>query len=598
MAKKLLQIKCAHCGKTAFEVSRDVVASDIYITLACGHVIVRDALESEEVAIVSRDGKTPFDFQYTSDGFFTDDLGQRLPTTIKFLEDADCNGLCLHEMGLGKTVIECILLSRNKQLLPALIVVKSGLRAQWFLEIFRWTGLAAQVITSSREKPLFEFFPIVIVSIDTLRLLRADVKVVSEHDKIVAISAGRRAPENKKPVWNDSICAQFKHIAVDESQKIKNPGSSRTQALRLIASAWQRVGVEKPRTICYSGTNIEKHAGEFFVTLNLTRPELFPQQSSYQVRWCEINPENGKIGGLKDPKRFKDFTKDFIIRYKREQVLSGLPRIFRKFRLAELEGDELDAYIRVVKEFQQMLDDPERPILPTDILGYLSKMRHITGIAKVDSAVDFTEEFMLDDDSVAYEADGKQQHGGRKLVIFLHHKMASAILMSKLEKLCKYGDANVSDADIASGKMHALNLFSPPLQLHSGLDMNQRQAIVDEFKKPENRILVASTQASGEGLNLQFCSDCLIMERQWNPSIEEQAEARFPRPGSMASQINATYLIAAGTIDDFLTDIVEWKRRNVKQTLDGEEIVWDETSLIAELTKAIQTKGLKKWGVK
>lgn len=547
MSKTILQTKCEYCHKLAVEVSRDTFGNEIWISLECGHTLMREALVTDDLDITSSDGRSLFPFQKES---------------VKFIEDADCNGMVLHEQGLGKTVIACALLKRNKQLLPALIVVKSGLRAQWFAELFRWAGIAAQVITSSKEVPYFDYFDVVLVSIDTLRLLRPDVKVVSDWDIEKARIAGKRVPVKDPPIiWTDDICAKFKFIIVDESQKIKNPGASRTQALRKIAAAAN--DGQKARVVCMSGTNIEKHAGEFFVTLNLTRPELFPQQSSYQIQHCEINPVTGKIMGLKNPAGFKELTKDFIIRYKREEVLPDLPKVFRQFRLAEMEGDELAMYIKVVKEFQEAMDDPERPMLPTDILGFLSKMRHITGIAKVNAALEFIEEFLLESD--------------RKLTIFLHHKMAGAVLMKKLEVLCKEG------------------AFNPPLQLHSALNLEQRTAVVEEFKKPGNRLAVMSTLAAGEGLNLQFCSDCLIMERQWNPSTEEQAEGRFPRPGSTADKINAHYLIAAGTIDDFLTDIIEYKRRNITQTLDGKEFEWDPNSLMMELGKVIQAKGLKKW---
>jgi SNF2 family DNA or RNA helicase len=123
----------------------------------------------------------------------------------------------------------------------------------------------------------------------------------------------------------------------------------------------------------------------------------------------------------------------------------------------------------------------------------------------------------------------------------------------------------------------------------------ERQRMVEEFKKPENRLMIASTLVAAEGLNMQFVSDCMMMERQWNPSKEEQAEGRFPRPGSMASKINAVYLIAAGTVDDFLTTLVEQKRRNVAQTLGDAEISWDEGSLVMELARVLQEKGLAKW---
>jgi hypothetical protein len=69
-----------------------------------------------------------------------------------------------------------------------------------------------------------------------------------------------------------------------------------------------------------SGTNIEKHAGEFFVTLNLVRPELFPKRLHLTETLCRES-ETGKIGGLKWPDGFRDMTKDFIIRYKRADVL-------------------------------------------------------------------------------------------------------------------------------------------------------------------------------------------------------------------------------------------------------------------------------------
>lgn len=36
----------------------------------------------------------------------------------------------------------------------------------------------------------------------------------------------------------------------------------------------------------------------------------------------------------------------------------------------------------------------------------------------------------------------------------------------------------------------------------------------------------------GKGLNLQSCSDCVVLERQWKPANEKQAEARFIRIGA------------------------------------------------------------------
>ena len=200
--------------------------------------------------------------------------------TVQFAEQADCNCLILHEQGLGKTIIACTLLKRHKELLPALIVVPSGVRIQWFAEAFRWSGIMAQVIEKSSDLPE-PGVKAVLVSIDTLRLLRPDSHVITEEEIATAQEKGgtamARLQDKYKAKWSDEVCAQFKLVIIDESHKIKNPAAARTQAIRKITDARKKVfGPENPaRIICMSGTNIEKHAGEFFVTLNLVRPELF-----------------------------------------------------------------------------------------------------------------------------------------------------------------------------------------------------------------------------------------------------------------------------------------------------------------------------------
>jgi SNF2 family DNA or RNA helicase len=557
MAKTIIQVKCPSCGKLAKERARYRFGEEWCVDLECGHSIISDALDSklaDSIDIVSKDGRRPFPYQIEG---------------CKFLEDADCNALLLDDQGLGKTVQECMILKRNPKLLPALIVVKSGLRAQWFAEIYRWTGLVAQIITSSKEQPYFDAFDVVIVSIDTLRLLRPDIKVVSDWDKIVAESAGKKVKE-LKPLWSDETIGRFKHIAVDEIQKVKNPNSARTKALRKIIALAN--GGQKARVVGLSGTPIDKHAGEFFPALNMIRPELFPQHATYILSHCKVNPETGKIGGLKNPERFRELTKDFILRRLRKDVLPDLPKIFRQFQLAELEGSELDSYIRVVKEFQEFMEDPT-PKIPTDILGYMARMRHITGIAKVPTAVDWCQSFLEECD--------------RPLVVFLHHQQAAAELIIRLTKIMT--EEGINDEKIAA-----------PLYLKGGMTLTDRVEVEQAFREGKSRILVASTLASCEGLNLQFCSDCLFLERQWNPKWEEQAETRFPRPRPddpwpADAKINAVYLIAAGTIDDFLTEIVEVKRRNVDMTIDGTDYEWNESSLQMELAQALATKGLKKW---
>jgi SNF2 family DNA or RNA helicase len=512
----IIKKKCSFCGKLAVQVSTSDFGDVVCIQLECGHAIMRDKLApADPDEIVSEDGRMLFDYQKKS---------------VEFVEAAGGSAIIAHEMGLGKTVIELALLLRNKQkMLPALIIVKSGLRLQWLAECVRWVGIVPQVIMTSKEKPYFSHFKIIIVSIDMVRALN----------------------------WSEEICSKFKSVTIDECQLMKNSTSQRTKAIRKLFS-------KVPHRRGLSGTPIKNNAGEYFPILNFINNEQFPSEARFlreDVVW-----DGYKAHGLRYPKLFAEKTKSWIIRYLREEVLPDLPPVFRTFRKVEMEDGLKAAYEEVVKDFLNYMDGlDEQPNWGSqNILGYFAQMRHIIGISKAQDAVDYAEEFLLSTN--------------RKLTIFVHHKKVGEMIMAKLSQTLK-----------DSG-------YEPAAGIFSEMDVQTRQDNVEKFRTAGCRILVASTLAAGEGLNLQFCSDCLITERQWNPANEEQAEARFPRPGtelkrSEGGKINAAYLVAIGTMDEWLTQLVEKKRSIVQQTLDGKTVPWAEQSLFKELYEIIRSKG-------
>jgi SNF2 family DNA or RNA helicase len=129
------------------------------------------------------------------------------------------------------------------------------------------------------------------------------------------------------------------------------------------------------------------------------------------------------------------------------------------------------------------------------------------------------------------------------------------------------------------------------MRFRAGDDFDKRG---QEFKNSNSRVMIASTQAGGVGGNLQFCSDAIMLERQWNPSKESQAEKRHHRFGQKNAVV-VTYMIATDTIDEYFTELVEQKRAVVGSSLDGDEGSWDEKSLMTELAHILITKGKKSW---
>ena len=253
--------------------------------------------------------------------------------------------------------------------------------------------------------------------------------------------------------------------------------------------------------------------------------------------------------------------------------MPDLPRIRRTYQYTELGKEVEEQYKKLMQKFSEAYDELEENKFNmekyTNVLDYLNKMRHITGLAKIEYVYDYVVDFLNDTD--------------RKIVIFVHHIDVGKTLRIQLENYCKG------------------NHFNPPLTFTSDLTSDQRQKVVDDFWKDENRILIASTLAGGEGINLQCCSDAILMERQWNPANEEQAEARFPRIGfdkeKLGESINVTYFLALGTPDEYLNEIVEKKRAITKATMDGQYSKWDESSTIRDVMELIKKKGMKRWSL-
>lgn len=511
---------CKECGKIAVEKSRINFGTSKIITLECGHVTAEEVMkEADYSQIVSSDGRSLMHYQIEG---------------IKFLEQADARAILADEQGLGKTVQALALLKLHREkLLPAIIVCPTNVKLQWHHEIIRWCGVQGylcQVIGSGKElaAPGFDIY------VTTYDLLK--------NTDAFSIVRGN-----------------IKFVIIDECQRIKNHLSGRAKAV-------QKICYNVEHILPMSGTPIKNNAGEYFTILNLVKPRLFPHYAKFIENDCDSfnNGWGYKVGGLRHPEQFHEKTKEFILRRTKAEVLPDLPALMRKFQHVELDRKLNKAYDEALKELDEIYynDDLDGMQRSSNMLAIMTKMRQITGISKVEQAIEFTTEFLLSCD--------------RKIVIFVHHHGVMNMLQNQL------------DSWLADGG------FNKSLVMSSALDADARHQMTMKFKNEDYRVMIASTLATGEGLNLQFCSDAIMLERQWNPANEEQTEGRFHRFGQI-NPVSVTYMIASETIDEYFTELVEQKRAIVASTLDNKEIQWDQSSLMSELANILVTKGKKSW---
>jgi len=455
---------------------------------------------------------------------------------VKFLEAANGRALLAHEMGLGKTIMATSFLKLHlEQLTPCIVVTKTTIKHQWWHEFREWNDEICQVISTGKDKA-FPGFKVYIISYDLLKV----------------------------EGMFDLLFTPIKTIILDECQNIKNLAADRTKAVQKIVQSRAI-----PHVIGLSGTPIKNNAGEYFPILNLLSPTRFRTYKHFLDKYCDAywGMYGAKVGGLKDAELFHEDTRDIVLRRSRKEAAPEIPDVDRQFFHVELDPKLNPAYAQLLQELEDLMYGDNNSGSGTSgmmtKIAIMTKLRRITGISKVKQCVEYVETFF-------------DENPDKKLVIFVHHHDVRNLLSVNLNALIKE----------AKGRLGSKLTF-----LNAG---DNGSLIAKEFETSDSKIMIASEIAAGEGLNLQYMSDCIMLERQWNPGSEEQAEGRFARLGQK-NNIIAQYFIASGTIDEYFTELVESKRSIVKSTLDNENYQWETNSLMSELANILVTKGRERW---
>ncbi|GBC99627.1 RNA polymerase-associated protein RapA [bacterium HR17] len=105
--------------------------------------------------------------------------------------------------------------------------------------------------------------------------------------------------------------------------------------------------------------------------------------------------------------------------------------------------------------------------------------------------------------------------------------------------------------------------------LHGGMSMEQRLAAENEFR---NRAQVmVSTEAGGEGINLQFCWLMVNYDIPWNPNRLEQRIGRIHRYGQRHA-VSVYNLVAANTIEGRILKTLDQKLQQIRKALGSDRV--------------------------
>lgn len=446
---------------------------------------------------------------------------------VKFIHDTNFKCLIGDKMGLGKTVQVLLALAndQNGNKLPCMYIVRSSTVWQWLVMHKEWFSSNPLGIFMIRGSKNFipGGFSAYVISMDTL-------------SRLVEFKTDRwgEAIEGSEKLNKWLLHVGIKSIVVDECHSFKNSDSKRSKALEIFIRL-QEIKYE----IYLSGTAIKNRADEYYFTLHRLFPEIFPNRETYRAQWLEKDAK-GKWARIK-PWKLEIFRNLISSKVLRREEGRGLPGFRRATTTVSIENEKFKKQYNAELDRLQEICDSKSHVNFNDVKNNLMVLRQIVGNAKVDDAIEYIDEFL-------------DENEDDKIAIGVHHHSVRDTLYAKL---------------LARG--HS------PLKLSGEDNADQKNSIVNQFKKKENRILIVSILAGGTGIDgLQCCHNVLFLERQWNCADEEQFEFRFNRDGQI-NPVLCDYMLAKGTVDDWFTKNVEKTRTVFGETIGNNwQFVEDE----------------------
>ena len=453
--------------------------------------------------------------------------------------------LLADQPGLGKT-FQSIGAVLAEHALPTLVVCPASVRTNWALEIASvapWAKVVS-LMTAPQEEVLADF--------------------------VIVSWAGLSRHRDKFP--------EFKSIVADECHYAKDVRTKRSKALRAAARAVPYDGM----VIALSGTPVVNcHADLLPILETLGVVHLFGNREKFLDRYCDptvirVPDKPGPEGDLhwRDETVYRGSKHGLemrtilteagvMLRRRKDDVLDDLPpkqigvqvvdldrswealleaahsgarnaspqTVAASERLPEQDEELSSALIAVAVD--KDLPGP-REVLQRRLrampgnLPAIAIARRLAAVAKIPVACEWISSWLT-----AAEDE--------KLVVFARHREVTTTLADRF------------GVDPVIG----------------GVTHRKRQAVLDDFASEDgNRLLVASYEALGVGVNLQAANNMLIIEQPWTPAQCEQAEDRCHRFGQ-EKPVTITYLVASGTIDEPVWAALDRKSAVVGEALDG-----------------------------
>lgn len=418
---------------------------------------------------------------------------------LQMLHHYGFGGILADDMGLGKTLQTIAFLSSQVQAdTSVLILAPSGLIYNWADEFQKFApDLDVAVVhglKSHRESILAENHQIYVTSYATFR--------------------------QDSEIYRD---LSFDFLFLDEAQVMKNTQTKIAQSLRRFVV---------PSVFALSGTPIENHLGELWSIFQIVLPGLLPAKKEFMKLSTE---------------RVAQFIKPFVMRRKKEEVLTELPDLIEVVYKNELEDQQKAIYLAQLQQMQERLGQV------SDSEFQRNRVEILTGLMRLRQICDTPALFMED-----YQGESGKLDSLRDLLVQIAEGGHRVLIFSQFRGMLDRIEQELPDLGLTSFKITG----STPSQ--------ERQEMTKSFNQGERDVFLISLKAGGVGLNLTGADTVILVDLWWNPAVESQAIGRAHRMGQEQA-VEVYRLVTRGTIEEKIQELQEKKKNLVSEILDGTE---------------------------
>ena len=408
-------------------------------------------------------------------------------------------GILADDMGLGKTLQTIAFLSSQVQAdTSVLILAPSGLIYNWADEFQKFAPdldvVVVHGLKSHRESILAENHQIYVTSYATFR--------------------------QDSEIYRD---LSFDFLFLDEAQVMKNAQTKIAQSLRRFVV---------PSVFALSGTPIENHLGELWSIFQIVLPGLLPAKKEFMKLSTE---------------RVAQFIKPFVMRRKKEEVLTELPDLIEVVYKNELEDQQKAIYLAQLQQMQERLGQV------SDSEFQRNRVEILTGLMRLRQICDTPALFMED-----YQGESGKLDSLRDLLVQIAEGGHRVLIFSQFRGMLDRIEQELPDLGLTSFKITG----STPSQ--------ERQEMTKAFNQGERDVFLISLKAGGVGLNLTGADTVILVDLWWNPAVESQAIGRAHRMGQEQA-VEVYRLVTRGTIEEKIQELQEKKKNLVSEILDGTE---------------------------